>query len=394
MKNKLYKYFVISGALLHFLILAIAIIYPKLPNKVMSKIALYYYQRASEYEYAKISGSKIVNVAQEIKQTLKPWKPLANVTIVKQAISINGVYFQNVSAALSKLNHGDEIRFHHGIFNTPFVIEKNDITISGYGQVVFERAAYGGKGFIVNQGKNLTVKNIECRFINVADKNGACIRQEGEGLTLEHVYFHDSENGVLETAKNESNIFINDSRFELLGKKGQAHGIYSNKANLYIHNSIFIASKDEGHGIKNRGKKTHITNSLIASLSSDDSRLIDIPNGGELIIENSLLQQGPLSVNGQAIGFGLEGIKYKKNSVNLTGNVILLERIKANTLIAIKDKRMVTIKSNKILNREAKNNFEGNDYYSTREVMFMPDYPYFSQRACHLMSSCPILLSK
>lgn len=394
MKKILFRYFVFIGLFAHVIVLILLIVSPKLPSKFYSKFVAFYYQKATDYEYKRMTGNKLVNLEQEIKTAFKPWEPLAPSSERKNAVSVNGVFFRDVYSALTELNDGDELRFHEGVFNTSFSIDKDDITIAGVGHVVFEKSAAKGKGFIVNRGKNLKVINIECRHISVADKNGACIRQEGEGLTLEHIYFHRSENGVLETAKNESNIFISDSRFELLGKSGQAHAIYSNRANLYIHNSLFIATKDEGHAIKNRGKKTHITNSLIASLSSDDSRLVDIPNGGELTIKSSILQQGPLSVNGQAIGFGLEGINSSQNSITLEGNIILLERIKTNTLLAVDDSNIAVIKNNEILRKDGDSIYLANDFFSSRKDMLMPTYPYFPFNSCELLGSCPILLPK
>ena len=392
MKKTLFRYFVFIGLFVHVAVLVLLIVTPKLPSKLYSKFASFYYQKATDYEYERITGSESVNLEHEIKKAFKPWTPLEHTSESKNTVSINGVFFKDVYSALIELNDGDELRFHEGVFNTSFSIDKDDITIAGNGHVIFEKSAAKGKGFIVNRGKNLKVRNIECRHISVADKNGACIRQEGEGLTLEHVYFHRSENGVLETAKNRSNIFILDSRFELLGKSGQAHAIYSNRANLYIHNSLFIATKDEGHAIKNRGEKTHISNSLIASLSSDDSRLVDIPNGGELKIQNSILQQGPLSVNGQAIGFGLEGINSSQNSILLEGNIILLERIKHNTLLAVEDNSIAVVKNNEILSKDLESIYLANDFFSSRKEMLMPTYPYFPFNTCELLDACPVLL--
>ena len=279
-----------------------------------------------------------------------------------------------------------------GTYTYPFAIDKNDITIIGFGHVVFEKAAHKGKGFIVSQGNNLTIKNIECRFVAVKDKNGACVRQEGVGLTLEHVYFHHSENGILETAKTEGSIYISDSRFEQLGKAGRAHGIYSNKARLYIQNSLFLATKDEGHAIKNRGQETYIANSLISSMEANDSRLIDISNGGLLTVHHSFLHQGHLSVNGQAIGYGLEGIKHEENKVVLTDNIMLLERIKKNILLAAGDMLTeIEIKNNLIVNKDSGKEEEQNYYFSSRSEAGMPEFPFFPASICQWITPCPLL---
>ncbi len=386
------KYFIFISCLAHIFVLLILITTPSVLGKLTTKIYSYYYQKQSAYDFKALTGSGVVDVEGEILKAFKPWDPLPNYLGKTQSIAVNGTFYHTIKEAMKVLKDGDEIQFNQGVYNEAFLIDKDDITIVGYGHVVFEKSAYRGKGFIVNTGDNLTIKNIECRYISVPDENGACIRQEGSGLTLEHVYFHHSENGVLETHKKSNSIFIKDSRFERLGKKGQAHGIYSNRANLYIDNTLFIATKDEGHAIKNRGNITFINKSLIVSMSSDDSRLIDIPNGGELVIQKSLLQQGPLSENGQVIGFGLEGVTNKKNKIRITDNILMLERIKQNVLVKTSDKQTpITLTGNLIIADDMNSEFFGNITFLNRKEANFPDYPFFPIEYCQYIKPCPFI---
>jgi len=391
MKTKLFNYLVYIGLLAHLLLVIVFLWQPKLLSKLASLPISYYYNKSVEIELNKYADVFAKPIEQQIAAVFKPWQPQNNQSPLSQTVAVNDVVYDSLAEALTVLKSGDELQFYHGVFNTPFKIDKDDITIVGYGHVVFEKSAYRGKGFIVSKGNDLTVSNIECRGILVSDKNGACIRQEGSGLTLDHVYFHHSENGILETAKIAGSIYISDSRFELLGKGGRAHGIYSNKASVYIQKSLFVATKGEGHAIKNRGKKTFISKSIITSMSSQDSRLIDISNGGELIVEKSLLHQGPLSVNGQAIGFGLEGIKHEKNKVSLTDNIIILERIKKNTLLATGENFVkTTVNNNIIINKGTNEKYEKNRYFSSREEASLPNFPKFPKLICQWLTPCPL----
>ncbi len=394
MKTKLFNYFVYAGLLVHLLLLIVFLWQPQLLSKLAAIPVNYYYNKSAERELNKYVDVLAKPIEQQIAEVFKVWSPLNNHSNKSQVIAINGVYFDTLAEALAVLKSGDELQFYHGTFNTPFLINKNDITIVGYGHVVFEKAAYRGKGFVVSKGVNLTIKNIECRFISASDRNGACVRQEGQGLALEHVYFHHSENGVLENSKQPGNIYISDSRFELLGKNGRAHGIYSNTANLYIENSLFIASKDESHAIKNRAKETYINHSIITSMSSNDSRLIDISNGGVLTIENSLLHQGPFSVNGQVIGFGLESLKHKTNNVTIKGSVIIAERIKKNVLLATGENSVnITMNNNVIVNQSVNKEYSGNQYFSSREEAGLPNFPKFPQITRQWLTPCPLKAS-
>jgi len=139
------------------------------------------------------------------------------------------------------------------------------------------------------------------------------------------VHFFDSENGIL-TSKNTGVILIEDSRFENLGKGGQAHGVYIHSGELIIRRSVFISSKDEGHEIKSRAARTIIEDSVVASLGGRDSFLIDIPDGGEAIIRRNLLQEGPASANYHAVAFAAEGDKYENSHITIEDNVILMDR--------------------------------------------------------------------
>ena len=311
-----------------------------------------------------------------------------------QAFEVNGIGFSDISTAVSALKTGDELFIAAGTYNTPLTISKNDITITGIGHVVLQRGVTAGKGFILSKGNNLTINNIECRDIAVRDGNGACVRQEGVNLTLRHVFFHSSQEGVLETSRKAGVIKIVNSRFERLGFNGQAHGIYTNKASLYIEQSLFIAAKSQGHAIKVRGKKLTVENSIIVSLSSDDSRLIDMPNGGELLVVNSLLGQGPNSVNGQLIGYGLEGMSHQRNTINLIDNVIYLERLGSNYMLALpKDNSLITLtQNNNMIIGEDSSHFTdaANTYFSDRAELGLPLYPKLPKSFCDSWCYCPI----
>lgn len=386
-------YLFVSGLVAHLLLVLVLLWQPIIINKLTSKVSGKYYQLQKQREYNELTQASGMTVDQEINAAFIPWQAYANTAANSEVTFVNKVPFLTLSAAVSSLQNGDTLLVAEGVHHTPIVITKNNITIKGNGHVIFEKSAAHGKGFILSQGNNLTVENIECRHISVRDGNGACIRQEGKDLTLEHVYFHNSQEGVLETSRNKGFIKIYDSRFERLGFNGQAHGIYSNKAEVYIYQSLIVAAKDEGHAIKVRGAKLFIESSVIASLSSDDSRLIDMSNGGELTVKDSILAQGPKSANGQMVGFGLEGMAYKSNSVSLTDNIIYLDRIGVNKLLALPsndDKNIAVVHNNNIIIGDGgtENKITSNSYFNSRKQLNLPHYPYFPPSFCQAGSKC------
>lgn len=311
------------------------------------------------------------------------WQPLASESPEStEGVWLDGVSYSSLTAAAKKLKDGSHLRLGAGIYRTALNIHQHDVVIEGVGHVVFEQAVSDGKAAIVARGDNLMIKNIECRHIKVPSKNGACVRLEGRGLTLEHVYFHSSETALLETAKQHGYITIRDSRFENLAANARAHSIYLNSASLYFTDSVILANRNQ-HSLKSRGPLTIIENSIIAELSAPGSRLIDISNGGELIIKGSILQQGPNAVNNQAIGFGLEGVKHAENSIRLTDNVILLERRQSNILLYTGTHSPAhEITGNLIIG--ANDSYPENLQLTDRQSAAMPAAPALPAVLCHL----------
>ena len=383
MLKALLYYFAAAGLAGHIMLLIIQLKDPQL-RPVLQEKALHFlfgWQRQVE------QLPDTAQIKADIAKVFKPWQPDDKRFLPRQGVWRNAQQYASLAEAAAALEHGDSLHIGAGIYTDALRISKNDVTITGYGHVVLEKANVNGKGFILATGNNLSVQNLECRYITVPSKNGACIRLEGAGLTLDNVYFHSSEEGILETASTVGNIYIVNSRFELLGKAGQAHAMYLNKANLYLSNSVILAATDEGHGVKSRGAITVIEDSIIASLNAQDSRLVDIANGGKLTIKGSVLQQGPYSANHQAIGYGLEGLAHSDNAVIVSDNVFILERRGSNLLYKAADgSPTAQISRNMIVGADSTD--EANYHFNDREKAGMPPYPWLPALLCNAGQKC------
>lgn len=339
-------YLIVTGLLGHLAFLTFWLKEPALVYEAKQKFERELIARG--YVKAKpMSDSSMAAVQQEIKRIFKPWQPLENVSN-SRGVWLNDKPMPDIPEALRQLKNGDVLKIGPGIYQQAMLIQADDVTIEGLGEVVFEKATVANKGLIVVQGQRTTIRNIECRQVQVADGNGACVRLEGKDLNLEHVYFHSSQTGVLETSAQGGTVNVSDSRFAQLGFGGQAHGIYLNSADLQFKQSQMLAAKDAGHGIKSRGRITQIQNSILASLGSDDSRLIDISNGGFLQVTDSILQEGPNSQNLQLIGFGLEKLQQDSNKVILERNLVLVDHDGTSQLLKTVNNQVETEITNNV----------------------------------------------
>ncbi len=231
------------------------------------------------------------------------------------------------SEAAGVAKDGDVVEIAPGEYFDCAVWKASNLTIVGKGpEVVVTDKTCQGKGLFVISGNNVTVRDITLARSRAPDGNGAGIRAEGSNLTIDNVKFVNNQNGILANAKPDSTIAISNSEFLLNGtcanKSGCAHGIHVNAlARLVVTKSKFLETK-EGHHIKSRAQRTEVIgNTIVDGDKGTSSYLIDIPNGGALVVEGNLMQKGPnCSNHGAAISIGTEGLSQRTPEITIRNN--------------------------------------------------------------------------
>jgi hypothetical protein len=217
------------------------------------------------------------------------------------------------SAAIAAAKDGDTIQIDPGQYFDCAIVPQSNLTIAGTGPgVVLTDKTCAGKALLVIDGSNVTIRNLTLQRARVPDKNGAGIRAEGGNLTIESSRFVDNENGILAASRASTEIRIIGSEFQGNGKcdPGCAHAVYvDNIALLHIERSKF-RDTHIGHNIKSRALRTEVLNSDIQDgTNGTSSYLIEVPNGGSLVVEGNTMEKGPKTDNqANAIMIGSEGI--------------------------------------------------------------------------------------
>jgi len=214
--------------------------------------------------------------------------------------------FKAPSQAIAAAADGDVVEIapvKDGYFDCA-VLRANHLTVEGKGaDVVLTDKTCEGKAIFVTTGNDITIRNITFTRARVPDGNGAGIRAEGSNLTVEKSRFINNENGILAADAPDSTIRILDSEFTRNGKcqNACAHGIYIGSiALLHIEGTKFFDTRD-GHHVKSRAARTElIGNDIEDGPNGTSSYLVDISNGGTLIMENNILEKGPHSTNARA----------------------------------------------------------------------------------------------
>jgi hypothetical protein len=218
------------------------------------------------------------------------------------------------------VQHGDSILIDPGTYtNDPQVKwTKNNLVIMGNGSRpnlvagAIIAADVLGKAIFVISGNDVKVENIEFSNCTVIDLNGAGIRQEGRNLLVTRCYFHNNQNGILDGgAAPNSKVIIEYSEFfqNGLGGAGYSHNIYINNIDTLVYRYNYNHDAlDQGHELKSRAKVNFILYNKIENANSDDSRNIDLPNGGMVVLLGNVIEQSQNTVNSNLVAYGGEGL--------------------------------------------------------------------------------------
>jgi hypothetical protein len=251
-----------------------------------------------------------------------------------------GQQYSTISAAIAASQNGDTIEVQAGTYTNDFANINTNITLKGVGgmvNMVCTEQIPNGKAILITNGDD-TIENFTFTGAQVADGNGAGIRYQAGNLILNNDYFHDNQEGLLSAPSPNGTITINNSEFDHNGTgDGQTHNLYVGVVDtLTISNSYFHGAV-VGHEIKSRAHNTIIENSRIQDESTGTaSYSIDLPNGGNALIQNNVIEQGPLTQNSIIITSGEEGGVYGNSSLKVDFNTILND-LASSSALAVKN---------------------------------------------------------
>lgn len=232
--------------------------------------------------------------------------------------------YHRIADAVAASRDGDIVAVQAGTYVNDFVTVTRKITLQGIGgmvRMIATVAPTNGKA-ILTTGNDVTIERFEFSGAKVADKNGAGIRYEKGSLVIASCYFHDNENGLLGAADPNGTITIKNSEFGHNGN-GLTHNIYAGVIKQLTIQDSYVHDAVIGHEIKSRALNTVITGSRIQDNSGNASYVIDVPQGGNALIQGNVIHKGVNAPNPVIIAFGEEG--------RLNPNSVLI--VRANTIV-------------------------------------------------------------
>ena len=238
-----------------------------------------------------------------------------------------GKQYAAPSAAIAAAGNGDTVLIYPGQYFDCASVVSSGLIIAGKGDaasIVMTDKACAGKGLLVIDAPNVTVRNITLQRARVPDGNGAGIRMEGGSMTVDGVHFVNNQNGILTAADPSWTLTVRNSLFDHNGacKDACAHGLYAGAiGHVVVEHSRFIGQK-LSHSIKSRAARTEVIDCDIEDgPDGTSSYLVEAPNGGSLIVRGSKLEKGPHATNhSAAIVIGSEGVTQATPEIVIENN--------------------------------------------------------------------------
>lgn len=227
-----------------------------------------------------------------------------------------GEKYATMPEVMADAETGDVISIKRGNYHTCFKITVPGVTIRGADPDDRDATRIGSKicdhkGVVLQSAPDVTLQGFHLTGVGVEDD---LIRQQAPNLYLRDMHLSEAGNGIL----SDSGLFgtnsvtrIDDSLFENIGgtsggTAGRRHGVYLAGQRCGVLNSIFRDPKAGGHLIKARCAETYVMGSILDASNGGGSRVIDVPNGGLLVIEDNDIKSGWTRDNPEAIAYGLE----------------------------------------------------------------------------------------
>ena len=229
------------------------------------------------------------------------------------------------SEAAFESGNNDTVLIDPGTYDDCAVWRASRLTIAARAPgVVFSGKTCEGKAIFVISGNDVTVRGITFMHAAVPDHNGAGIRAEGGNLTVEDSHFIDNEEGILSGGAPHATITVRNSEFRGNGTciAACAHGLYVGTIALLDVEDSRFTDTHEAHDIKSRALRTVLRgNDISDGPTGHASYLVDVSNGGDVLMEHNTLSKGPRTDNNTtAVSIGAEGVSNPTASLVIRDN--------------------------------------------------------------------------
>ncbi len=235
------------------------------------------------------------------------------------------------SAAAAAAQDGDTVSIAPGTYYDCAFWRRDRLTIAGTGPgVVITDRACGGKAAFVISGNDTTIRGLTFARIRVPDGNGAGIRAEGRGLTVEDSQFINNQIGIL-AGGSQGDLRVSGCDFSRNGFSADGrptHAILAGRLDLlHIERSVFRDGRGGDH-ISSIAARTDLLDSHLSDEGGAMTGPLVFIDGGTVTLDGNTIDLGPAAADrpGAVLVAGdVSGITVRGNTLNeSSGSVALL----------------------------------------------------------------------
>jgi hypothetical protein len=248
-----------------------------------------------------------------------------------------GEEYATIAAAVAAASSGDTIDVNAGTYVVGDLKISRDLTFAAVGGTVdivapptVDRVNVAKGLFIIGTDTstpNVTIEGFSFSGAKSAQSNGAGIRYQSGNLTLQNDSFSNNQDGILAPpfVSGTGTIDVNDCVFDHNGAgDGQSHNIYIGYINTFVMTNSISEDAVVGHEVKSRAENNTIEdNQIIDGPTGTASYSIDLPNGGNDIIQGNTIEKGPDASAPIAIHVGGPMLPYPDSNVLIQDNTFI-----------------------------------------------------------------------
>lgn len=215
------------------------------------------------------------------------------------------------------------------------------------------RIAEGKAIWVFKQGE-FDVANIDFVGARASDRNGAGIRLERGRLRLRHCLFWDNQMGLVTAGlphATDTRLEIESSEFAYSHVSGRwGHNLYAGRIDLLRVTASYFHHASNGHLLKSRAAVTDLRyNRFTDESGGRASYELNFPNGGQVQVVGSVVQQQQATENGIMISYGEEGYRWPRNELVLVSNTLVNDHTPSGAFLRVASGDVSVVTGNNLL---------------------------------------------
>lgn len=238
--------------------------------------------------------------------------------------------FATIGAAITAANQmggNADIRLDGGTYyDDGGAITADNVTVEGTGPIsIIERdTSFGSSAGIASSGHNVLLKNLALYCQSTSTFIGAGIRYGGGTLTLDGVEVSDFATGLLADGDPTGSITVRNSDFRYNG--GGVTGLHAqidvgDVASFLLTNS-FVHGPNGATGVRSRAENSVIVGNVIDDNYYNGGYAIDLPSGGNAVIDGNSMQHVDWGGYGTVLSYGEKGMPHSGRAVEFKNNLV------------------------------------------------------------------------